>query len=107
MAPAVLEADARADVDEGQVTVEGIQPDRREDPPCGDGAGDEQEPREGGEPEVAESPVVEPSADDEPSAALGERHRFVGFGSDVLRLRADEPVVGDLLEDVRSPPGSA
>jgi len=107
MAPAMLEADARADVDEGQVTVEGIQADRREDPPGGDCAGDEQEPREGGEPEVAESPVVEPSADDEPSAALGERHRFVGFGSDVLRLRADEAVVGDLLEDVRGPSSSA
>jgi hypothetical protein len=60
MAPAVLEADARANVDEGQVTVDGVLADRREDPPGGDGAGDEQEPREGGEPEVAENPVVEP-----------------------------------------------
>jgi hypothetical protein len=37
-------------------------------------------------------------------APLGERHRFSGFWSDVLRLRADETVVGDLLEDVGGPP---
>src|SRR4029077_10218010 len=34
---------------------------------------------------------------------LGERHRFSRFGSDVLRLRADEPVVGDLLEHMGGP----
>ena len=102
----MLEADARADVDERQVIVEGVLPDRCEHPPRGDGAGDQQEPGEGGEPEVAESPVVDPPQYGELSP-LGERHRFVGFGSDVLRLRADEPVVGDLLEDVRSPSCSA
>jgi hypothetical protein len=107
MAPAVLEPDARANVDERQVIVEGVLADRCENPPGGDGAGDEQEPGEGGEPEIAENPVVEPSADDEPLTPLGEGHRFVGLRSDVLGLRADETVVGDLLEDVRGPSCSA
>lgn len=102
VAPAVLEADARADVDEGQVIVECVLADRGENPPGGDGAGDEQEPGEGGEPEVAENPAVDPPQYGGLSP-LGERHRFVGFGSDVLRLRADEAVVGDLLEDVCGP----
>ena len=84
MAPAVVQPDAGADVDERQVIVEGVLADRREDPPRGDGAGDEQEPREGREPEVAENPVVEPSADGGPLTPLGEGHRFVWFGSDVL-----------------------
>ena len=107
MAPAMLEADARADVNERQVVVESVLTDRRENPPRGDGAGDEKEPREGGEPEVAENPVVEPSADDGSLTPLGEGHRFVWLGSDVLRLRADEAVVGDLLEDVRGPSSCA
>src|SRR5712692_4013759 len=40
-------------------------------------------------------------------APFGQGHRFSGFGSDVLRLRADEAIVGDLLEHMRSPAGSA
>src|SRR5258706_16423027 len=56
----MLEADARADVDERQVIVEGVLADRREHPPRGDGACDEQEPGEGSEPEVAENPAVDP-----------------------------------------------
>jgi hypothetical protein len=71
MGPAMLEADSRADVNERQVIVEGVLADRRENPPRGDCAGDEQEPREGGEPEVAENPVVEPSADDGSLTPLG------------------------------------
>jgi hypothetical protein len=71
VAPAVLEADSRADVNERQVIVEGVLTDGRENPPRGDCAGDEQEPREGGEPEVAENPVVEPSADDGSLTPLG------------------------------------
>jgi len=67
----VLEADARANVNERQVIVEGVLANRREDPPGGDGAGDEQEPREGGKAEVAENPVVEPSADGGPLTPLG------------------------------------
>ena len=59
----MLEANAGADVDERQVIVEGVLPDRCEDLPRGDGARDEQEPGEGGEPEVAESPVVDPPQD--------------------------------------------
>jgi len=71
MAPAMLEADSRADENERQVIGEGVLADRSEDPPGCDGAGDEQEPREGGEPEVAENPVVEPSADGGPLTPLG------------------------------------
>ena len=63
MAPAVVQPDAGADVDERQVIVEGVLADRCEDPPRGDGAGDEQEPGESGEAEVAENPAVDPSAD--------------------------------------------
>jgi hypothetical protein len=71
VAPAVLEADSCADVNERQVIGEGVLADWSEDPPGDDGAGDEQEPREGGKPEVAENPVVEPSADGGPLTPLG------------------------------------
>lgn len=60
MAPTVLEADARADVDKGEVVVERILANRREDPPGGDGCSDQQEPAERGEPEVAEDLVIDP-----------------------------------------------
>src|SRR5260370_40558000 len=101
--PAVLEADARADVDQREVVVEGVLADRREYPPGGDGAGNQQKPREGGETEVAEYPVVDPPADDEGLAPLGERHRVSGLWSHVLRLRADASGVGDLLAHLVRP----
>jgi hypothetical protein len=41
MVPAMFEADARADVNERQVVVEGVLPDRRENPPGGDCTADE------------------------------------------------------------------
>jgi hypothetical protein len=56
----VLEADPRPDVYEGQVVVERIVTNRGEDPPGGEGTGDQQEPRERGEAEVAEDPAVDP-----------------------------------------------
>ena len=102
MAPAVLESDAGPDVNEGQVVVESVLANRRENPPRRDRAGDEQEPGERGDAEVAENPAVDPPQYGGLSP-LGERHRFVGFGSYVLRLRADEPIIGDLLEDMRCP----
>src|SRR6266851_663410 len=40
-------------------------------------------------------------------ASFGERDRFSGLGSDVLRLRTDGPVVRCLLEHVRRPSGNA
>jgi hypothetical protein len=60
VAPAVLEADPGPDVHERQVVVERVVTDRREDPPGGDGPGDQQEPRECCEAEVAEDPAVDP-----------------------------------------------
>src|SRR5438309_2524364 len=55
----MVESDAGADVDEGQVVVEGILADGREHPPGGDRAGDQQKPGESCEPEVAENAVVD------------------------------------------------
>src|SRR3989442_8438593 len=40
-------------------------------------------------------------------ASFGERDRFSGLGSYVLRLRPDEPVVRRLLEHMRRPSGHA
>ncbi|HYR54168.1 MAG TPA: hypothetical protein VEQ13_04515 [Methylomirabilota bacterium] len=60
MAPAVLEADPRSDVYEGQVVVERVVTNRGEDPPGGDGPGDQQEPCECGEAEIADDPAVDP-----------------------------------------------
>src|SRR5258708_32624717 len=40
-------------------------------------------------------------------APFGERDRFSGLGSDVLRLRPGEPVVRRLLAHLRRPPGHA
>jgi hypothetical protein len=60
VAPAVLEAYPSSDVHERQVVVERIVTNRGEDPPGGDGPGDQQEPRERGEAEVAEDPAVDP-----------------------------------------------
>jgi len=49
MAPAMLESDPGPDVYECQVVVERIVTNRGEDPPGGEGPGDQQEPRERGE----------------------------------------------------------
>jgi len=56
----VFESDAGPDVHERQVVVERIVTNRRENPPGGDGACDQQEPRERCEAEVAEDPAVDP-----------------------------------------------
>src|SRR5713226_3108976 len=60
MAPAVLESDPSPDVHKRQVVVERVVTNRGEDPPRGEGPGDQQEPRERGEAEVAENPAVDP-----------------------------------------------
>jgi len=50
----VLETDPRADVDEGQVVVEDVGPQRDDnDEPAREGDGDEEEPRQTGGAEVA------------------------------------------------------
>jgi hypothetical protein len=60
VAPAVLEADPRSDIDERQVVVERIVSNWGEDPPGGDGPSDQQEPCECCEAEIAEDPAVDP-----------------------------------------------
>ena len=45
------------------------------------------------------------SAPDPVATALFDRHVRSGRGSIVRRLRADQPVVGELLEDVSRPSG--
>ena len=78
MAPPILEADPGADVDEGQVVVEDVpaQRNRHHEPGC-EGGCDEQEPGEGGEPEVRESAGVQP-ASDQPRSARGTGFRGSG-----------------------------
>jgi len=56
----MVEADAGADVNEGQVVVQRVLANGCEHPPGSDRTGDQQKPGEGGEAEVAENAVVDP-----------------------------------------------
>ncbi len=64
MAPSVLEGDPNADVDQGQVVVEDVAMERRDDDePAGESDRDDQEPGEPESAEVAQRAGVEPAKD--------------------------------------------
>src|SRR6202022_2561182 len=78
VAPSVLEPDARADVDEGQVVVEDVPAQRHHhDQPGGDAKRDDQEPRQGDCAKVPPGSSIEP-ADCQPRSARGTGFRGSG-----------------------------
>src|SRR3979409_1528044 len=100
VAPAVLEADPCADIDQRQVVVEDVLLKRDgDDQPRSGAAGENEEPGETDRAQVAPRAAVAGYW----LAPLGERYGFSGFRPDVLRLRADEAVVDALLQHVCRP----
>jgi hypothetical protein len=107
VAPALLDPDPSTDVDERQVVVEDVSAEGDlDDVPGGESAAEDEEPRETDEADSGQRLAVEPSQLDW-LAPLCQWYGLSRLWPDVLGLRADEAVVGALLQNVGGPAGCA